>query len=251
MELTKTLHDMSAFILISLLIVLTSSLGFHVTPFFGFNPEFGFNPQFSSAIQYGDEPVEEPQTRAQAAANQQARERANRANRAVIVARSEQERAADARSQQNDYEAQMQLEQTIFAGLKPEEIALVKILFNNRAKIERKVINTPSGVITRTTSEDSQVKNAIETHVVQMFDAVNRNAKMLHHDPLMVQLGEEHVKNSISATRSSIPFGVQVTHRGTNPCAVNVIQKHAAIVSELIKSGAFEAMKRHSIPESC
>ena len=142
--------------------------------------------------------------------------------------------------------------------LGPEEHSVIMSLLEHRHLIERRTVNiydgrtTPRrlvGVLANTTSADPSVAAHLQAHVYGMHRLEGRGGRVRQWDPLYREMFAR--LDGIDMVHEFLGDGVSVRHTGASPCAVELIRRHAATVSDFIAVGEEEVFREHEVPEVC
>jgi len=145
--------------------------------------------------------------------------------------------------------------------LRPEEHEVIMNLLEHRHLMERTVTpvydpDTTSdrpaiviGVTANTTSADATVAAYLQAHVHQMHHLEERGDRVRQWDPLYETMFGR--LDTIEMVHNFVADGVSVQHTGTTPCAVQLVQRHAAVVSGFVQQGMMEVMVEHEVPAEC
>ncbi len=114
--------------------------------------------------------------------------------------------------------------------------------------IDRQVENIPGGVRTVTASSDPQVAEALQRHVAQMKQRMQRGQPIRMMDPLFRELFAH--ADEIDLQYEPIDGGIRATHTSENPQVVLLIRQHARdFVNEVAAEGMSRAMQPTPLPE--
>ena len=130
-----------------------------------------------------------------------------------------------------------------------QEVQDLKTIFISHKGIQREVTNLPNGIKSTTEADDPTLKTAIITHVTMMVSRLQegRNPEVIIQSPTLSALFDVHqeIETEIEMTEK----GVTVTQTSSNPKVVQLLQTHAAEVSDMSKRGmqaVHERMSRES-----
>ncbi len=130
------------------------------------------------------------------------------------------------------------------------EVAELRALFENHAELTRRVENLPNGIRTVTETENSELRDALASHIMSMFLRVDekRDPEIPIQSPTLDILFEK--SESIVTEMEYTATGVAIVQTSSDPEVVTALQVHAAEVSDLALRGmqsAHEAMqaRRH------
>jgi len=119
-------------------------------------------------------------------------------------------------------------------------------LLQHRDAIRRNVKKTEQGVETLTESDDPEVTRLIQKHVTSMQKRVEKSRPIHLRDPLFAEVFRH--ADSITMVYEKTGQGVRVTESSDDPYVVQLIQKHAEVVSLFIKHGFAEVHRNHDLP---
>ena len=108
-------------------------------------------------------------------------------------------------------------------------------LFDSHTKFEREVQHTESGYISRTTSNDPNAVQLIQSHVKQMEERLNKGMMVRGWDPAYVEFVKHY--DDIEIKVQNIENGVEVVAVGATEDAKKVARNHASIVSKFVELG--------------
>lgn len=119
----------------------------------------------------------------------------------------------------------------------PEEVSDLRTIFEQHSQIERQVSNLPNGIVTVTASANTDVQNAIVSHVAMMVTrlAEGRNPEVIIQSPTLDALFDFHDEIETEVERTN--DGVKVVQTSENPEVVLLLQAHAAEVSDMSLRG--------------
>lgn len=123
------------------------------------------------------------------------------------------------------------------------DMAGIHALFANRQGINRSVTEIPGGVRTLTETDDPAVTVQLREHVQAMYDRLKEGRPIHARDPLFAALFQNADK--IDASIEKTAKGLQVTETSADPKVVDLIRRHAAVVSLFVENGMPEMMKSH------
>jgi len=126
----------------------------------------------------------------------------------------------------------------------PEEVSDLRTIFQQHPKIERTVSNLPNGITTFTGSVNTEVQDAIVSHVAMMVTrlAEGRNPEVIIQSPTLDALFDFHDEIETEIERTS--DGVKVVQTSANPKVVRLLQAHAAEVSDMSLRGMVAVHER-------
>jgi len=139
--------------------------------------------------------------------------------------------------------------------LDPSEHKVIMELLDNRHKIERVTVDVYNddhrfvGVLANTTSDDPQVAAYLQAHVHQMHRKEENGQKVRQWDPLYKEMFQ-HLEG-IDMVHTFLDHGISVLHTGESECAIELIQKHANVVTSFVEEGYEAVMREHHVPEIC
>lgn len=118
-----------------------------------------------------------------------------------------------------------------------EESRELAVLFQNFRKLDRKVKNLPNGVVTLTTARNEALKDVLISHVVGMINRVEegRDPQVRIQSPT---LDHFFMDNHLIETEIEIKDnGILVRQTSDDPYMVEIMQEHAAEVTEMVERG--------------
>jgi hypothetical protein len=132
----------------------------------------------------------------------------------------------------------------------PEEVSDLRTIFQQHPSIERTVSNLPNGITTFTGSANTEVQDAIVSHVSMMVTrlAEGRNPEVIIQSPTLDALFDFHdeIETEIERTND----GVKVVQTSENPEVVFLLQAHAAEVSDMSLRGMVAVHERMTRTEN-
>ena len=127
-----------------------------------------------------------------------------------------------------------------------QEVQDLKTIFISHKGIQREVTNLPNGIKSTTEADDPTLKTAIVTHVTMMVSRLQegRNPEVIIQSPTLSALFDVHqeIETKIEMTEK----GIIVTQTSSNPKVVQLLQTHAAEVSDMSKRGMEAVHERMS-----
>lgn len=130
------------------------------------------------------------------------------------------------------------------------QMQVIHQLVMNHDRITRTVTNLPDGIRTITESEDPELTQLIQGHVVLMFERVRTgdDPGCPMESPAVRLLFREHekIKTSVKPT----PKGIRIEQRSSDSAVVAALQQHAAEVSDLVARGR-AAMHQAMMRDGC
>ena len=140
--------------------------------------------------------------------------------------------------------------------LGPAEHTVIMELLNHHDQIVRTTVpvyDTATGrfvgVLANTTSADPRVAAYLQAHVQQMHQLEVTGHKLRQWDPLYKEMFQQ--MEGISMEHEFLDDGVSVLHTGQTECAIELIQKHAAVVTSFVQEGYEAVWREHHVPEVC
>ena len=119
----------------------------------------------------------------------------------------------------------------------PEEVSDLRTMFQQHSEIERTVSNLPNGITTFTSSANTEVQDAIVSHVSMMVTrlAEGRNPEVIIQSPTLDALFDfqDEIETEIERTSD----GVKVVQTSENVEVAHLLQAHAAEVSDMSARG--------------
>ena len=127
------------------------------------------------------------------------------------------------------------------------EVSDLKEIFRSHKGIERNVTNIPNGIITVTEAKDDVLREAIVSHVSMMVTRLQdgQNPEVIIQSPTLDALFEFHV--AIDTEIELTDMGVKVIQTSANPQAVELLQTHAAEVSDMSERGMQAVHERMAV----
>jgi uncharacterized protein len=119
----------------------------------------------------------------------------------------------------------------------------IHFLFARRDSITRTVTEIPGGVRTLTESDDPAVTAKLQEHVQAMYTRLMEGRPIHGRDPLFAALFRSADKIDLRIEKTVA--GLRVTETSTDPETVELIRRHAEVVSLFIANGMTEMMKSH------
>jgi hypothetical protein len=119
----------------------------------------------------------------------------------------------------------------------------IHFLFAHRDSIARMVTEIPGGVQTVTESDDPGVTAQVQEHVQAMYARLKEGRSINARDPLFSALFRNADKIDVRIEKT--PKGLRVIETSTDAEVVNLIRRHAQVVSLFIANGMPEMMKSH------
>jgi hypothetical protein len=118
-----------------------------------------------------------------------------------------------------------------------QEVNDLKNIFTNHKKITRNVTNVPNGIKTITFSKDEKVRESIINHVSMMTTrmAENKNPEVMIQSPTLTELFKyyDQIETELEVTDT----GIAVIQTSKNPEVVQLLQKHAGEISDMVDRG--------------
>jgi hypothetical protein len=119
----------------------------------------------------------------------------------------------------------------------------IHFLFARRDSITRTVTQIPGGVRTLTEADDTAVTAKLQEHVQAMYARLKEGRPIHARDPLFAALFRNADKIDVRIEKTAA--GLRVTETSTDPETVELIRKHAEVVSLFIANGMSEMMRSH------
>ena len=118
-----------------------------------------------------------------------------------------------------------------------QEVVDLKEIFRSHKGINRVVSNLPNGIVTMTEAEDETLREAIISHVSMMVTRLQegKNPEIIIQSPTLDALFE--VYGEIDTELELTDTGVKVIQTSDNPDVAELLQTHAAEVSDMAKRG--------------
>ena len=134
-------------------------------------------------------------------------------------------------------------------GMTSAEHSNIQYLFANHKTIKRRVRRIRKGARAVTTSTNSKVASALQTHVEQMINLVGAGRRVRWWDPLFDGIFDNY--KAMGLRKKNLKNGVMTWITGSNKCTVALARGHAATVSKFAKNGQPEAQRKHKKPRVC
>jgi hypothetical protein len=117
------------------------------------------------------------------------------------------------------------------------EVSDLKNIFQNHKEIKRTVTNIPNGIKTETYSEDENVRQSIVNHVSMMITRIQegKNPEVIIQSPTLDVLFRYHDK--IETEIELTDTGISVLQTSEDPKVVELLQKHAAEINDMVEKG--------------
>lgn len=127
-----------------------------------------------------------------------------------------------------------------------QEVVDLKEIFRSHKDINRVVSNLPNGIVTMTEAEDETLREAIISHVSMMVTRLQegKNPEIIIQSPTLDALFE--VYGEIDTELELTDTGVKVIQTSDNSDVVELLQTHAAEVSDMAKRGMQAVHERMS-----
>ena len=119
----------------------------------------------------------------------------------------------------------------------------IHFLFAHRESIARTVTEIPGGVQTVTESDDPAVTAQVQEHVEAMYARLKEGRPINTRDPLFAALFRNADKIDVRIEKTA--KGLRVSETSTDAEVVDLIRRHAKVVSLFIANGMPEMMKSH------
>lgn len=118
-----------------------------------------------------------------------------------------------------------------------QEVSDLKTIFQKHKAITRTVTPLPNGIRTVTESETEEVRDAIISHVSMMVTRLQegRNPEVVIQSPTLDRLFD--VYDQIETETELTDTGIAVIQTSTNPEVVQLLQTHAAEVTDMSERG--------------
>lgn len=120
-------------------------------------------------------------------------------------------------------------------GMPPEARENIHTLFNGHDKLQRKLNLTDDGYEAITQSEDQQIAAALQEHVRQMQERLDRGLAARRWDPAFAEYRTYY--NEIDLKVEKTERGVKVVAHGKTPEAAEVARNHAKVINEFVNDG--------------
>ncbi|MDG2168190.1 MAG: hypothetical protein P8L44_09730 [Opitutales bacterium] len=129
-------------------------------------------------------------------------------------------------------------------GMPSEQRDTIHGLFDSRDKFQREVTETETGYVSRTTSDDPEAVQLIQTHVKQMEGRLKQGLMVRHWDPAYLEFVNYYDDIDIQIT--NIEKGISIVAIGKTKEAIEVARNHAGIISKFMDHGWKEHDKTHA-----
>jgi len=119
----------------------------------------------------------------------------------------------------------------------PKEVNDLKNIFQNHKKISRTVKNIKNGIETVTISKDEKIRESIVSHVSMMVTRFQqgKNPEVIIQSPTLTELFKYYQK--IDTEIELVEDGIKVIQTSNDPVVINLLQKHAAEINDMVKRG--------------
>ena len=119
----------------------------------------------------------------------------------------------------------------------PKEVDDLKTIFQNHKKISRTVKNIKNGIETLTVSEDEKIRQSVVSHVSMMVTRMQqgKNPEVIIQSPTLTELFKYYKK--INTEIELVNKGIKVIQTSNDPKVINLLQKHAAEINDMVKRG--------------
>ncbi len=122
---------------------------------------------------------------------------------------------------------------------------LLQSLFGGRNLIRRQIQKLPNGVETVTETDNALLRRILVAHVESMKKRAEQGRPIHQRDPLFRELFRNASKIRMEVARTA--GGVIVRQTSDDPLAVQLVQRHAEVVSLFLKNGPAEARLNHTL----
>lgn len=119
-------------------------------------------------------------------------------------------------------------------------------LLGNHTLIRRQVQEIPTGIETTTESDDPEVAELIQDHVMAMKVRVEHDRRLRQWDPMFVAVFDNAGK--IRMEYEKTPKGINVREVSDDAYVAKLIQAHARMVSGFVARGTEESQLSHEPP---
>jgi hypothetical protein len=119
----------------------------------------------------------------------------------------------------------------------------IHALFAQRDQIRRTVTQIPGGVRATTESDDPAVVAQLREHVQAMNKRLKEGRPIHTKDPLFAAIFENADK--IHVEIENTPKGITVTETSADPKVIELVRRHAEVVSSFVANGMQEMMRSH------
>jgi len=119
----------------------------------------------------------------------------------------------------------------------PKEVNDLKNIFQNHKKISRTVKNIKNGIETVTISKDEKIRESIVSHVSMMVTRFQqgKNPEVIIQSPTLTELFKYYQK--IDTEIELVENGIKVVQTSNDPVIINLLQKHATEINDMVKRG--------------
>jgi esterase/lipase len=119
----------------------------------------------------------------------------------------------------------------------PKEVNDLKNIFQNHKKISRTVKNIKNGIETVTISKDEKIRESIVSHVSMMVTRFQqgKNPEVIIQSPTLTELFKYYQK--IDTEIELVEDGIKVIQTSNDQVVINLLQKHAAEINDMVKRG--------------
>jgi hypothetical protein len=124
-----------------------------------------------------------------------------------------------------------------------EDMMGIHFLFAHRDSIARTVTEIPGGVQTVTESDHPAVTAQVQEHVQAMYARLKEGRPINARDPLFAALFRNADKIDVRIEKTA--KGLRVSETSTDAEVVDLIRRHAKVVSLFIANGMPEMIKSH------
>lgn len=128
------------------------------------------------------------------------------------------------------------------------DMELFHYLLDNRKKIRRTVTELADGVETLTESDEPEVAAKIREHVAAMYRRIEEDRPIHRRDPLFAEIFDH--ADAIDMVMEKTDHGLHVVETSTDPYVVELIKRHAQVVSKFLENGRMEMHENHPLPKS-
>ena len=118
-----------------------------------------------------------------------------------------------------------------------QEVNDLKEIFRSHKGIIRVVSNLENGIVTTTEAENKSLREAIVSHVTMMVTRLQegKNPEVIIQSPTLTELFKYYQK--IDTEIELVEDGIKVIQTSKDPVAINLLQKHAAEINDMVKRG--------------
>jgi len=119
----------------------------------------------------------------------------------------------------------------------PIEVKDLKNIFRNYEKITRTAKNLENGIETVTISKDKIIRQSVINHVGMMVTRFEqgKNPEVIIQSPTLTELFKYYEK--VNTEIELVDNGIKVIQTSNDPKVVQLLQKHAAEINDMVERG--------------